>query len=481
MKSKRNILFYIFIFFLVFFFHLSTYNYETLDWDINAFLVTSLELGRGNLPYENQYENKPPLLFVIFYLFSWISGKNLVLIKLLNDLIIGAIALQTVFLTTNKGQSPKFFNFLPSIYFILFTSNVWFHPSYSEYLALFFLTSAYLIYRKFPDNFFLMGVFIGLSTLINLGTSIFLISFIVLIAVFKTRIIYSNFKLLSGFSTVHLITLMIYALSGNFNNYIMAMFSIPVSYGGTIFSLSESLTVFLVDFAEYDFYIYLFLISTISIFLFSLFKLIQKKHLNVLNFEIVVFIFSGLLFFQLAGKGYYHHLIFLLYFLSLTFFLLKNAVLTRSLMFTTIILLLFTISNFLGSSIKNVENFNKLNNNYPMKVISEQIALDYEFDGQIFSNNNILILYYLDQPNASYIVHPALYDYEEITSVLIEYKKIRKDEVFYQVSRQLDLYEGIYFEDFDSAFFNKFSTGNKEFPLLNFWSTSNFINIFIKN
>ena len=81
----------------------------------------------------------------------------------------------------------------------------------------------------------------------------------------------------------------------------------------------------------------------------------------------------------------------MLYFLSLTFFLLKNAVLTRSLMFTTIILLLFTISNFLGSSIKNVENFSKLNSNYPMKVISEQIALDYEFDGD-FSNNNILIL-----------------------------------------------------------------------------------------
>jgi len=116
-----------------------------------------------------------------------------------------------------------------------------------------------------------------------------------------------------------------------------------------------------------------------------------------------------------------------------------------------------------------------------MKIISEQIALNYEFDGQIFSNNNILILYYLDQPNASYIVHPALYDYEEITSVLVEYKKIRKDEIFYQVGRQHDLYEGIYFKDFDSALFNKFSTENKEFPLLKFWSTSNYINIFIKN
>ena len=29
-------------------------------------MVTSLEFGRGNLPYEFQYENKPPLLFLIF-------------------------------------------------------------------------------------------------------------------------------------------------------------------------------------------------------------------------------------------------------------------------------------------------------------------------------------------------------------------------------------------------------------------------------
>ena len=36
------------------FFQISTYHYETLDWDINAFLVTSLEFGRGNLPFERR-------------------------------------------------------------------------------------------------------------------------------------------------------------------------------------------------------------------------------------------------------------------------------------------------------------------------------------------------------------------------------------------------------------------------------------------
>ena len=71
----------LFLFFLIFFFQSSTYNYETLDWDVNAFLVTSLELGRGNLPFETQYENKPPLLFAIFYFFTIVANKNLLIIK----------------------------------------------------------------------------------------------------------------------------------------------------------------------------------------------------------------------------------------------------------------------------------------------------------------------------------------------------------------------------------------------------------------
>ena len=40
-----------------------------------------------------------------------------------------------------------------------------------------------------------------------------------------------------------------------------------------------------------------------------------------------------------------------------------------------------------------------------------------------------MLLYYLDKPNSSYIVHPALYDYEEITSVLKLFKKVASNEI----------------------------------------------------
>ena len=58
-------------------------NFETIDWDINSYLVSSLDIGRGNLPYEGQWEDKQPLLYYIYYSLIVLSGKNLVIFKIL--------------------------------------------------------------------------------------------------------------------------------------------------------------------------------------------------------------------------------------------------------------------------------------------------------------------------------------------------------------------------------------------------------------
>ena len=56
----------------------SSHQYETIDWDINAYLVTSQDIGRGNLPLENQFENKPPLLFLLYFYILVNSNKTCV-------------------------------------------------------------------------------------------------------------------------------------------------------------------------------------------------------------------------------------------------------------------------------------------------------------------------------------------------------------------------------------------------------------------
>jgi len=91
--------------------HFSTHHYETLDWDINAFLVTSLEFGRGNLPFEFQYENKQPLLFLIFFFFSSITQNSVLVIKLINDLVIVFLSASMTKLYTNRALS--FWSFVP--------------------------------------------------------------------------------------------------------------------------------------------------------------------------------------------------------------------------------------------------------------------------------------------------------------------------------------------------------------------------------
>jgi hypothetical protein len=473
----------LFLFFLIFFFQSSTYNYETLDWDVNAFLVTSLELGRGNLPFETQYENKPPLLFAIFYFFTILANKNLLIIKILNDLIIFLISVQSIYLFKKRGTRPEIFNFVPSVVFILVTSNVWFHPSYSEFISLFCISSSYLIYKRSENRskFLIIGLLLSASSLINLGTSLFLICFVVILLLYENNKYKKIFNLLIGFGIIHLILLGIYAVNGSLSDYLMAMVQIPLSYGVTEFSLFSSLTIFLTSFIKYNLLIYTLILFSISLSIHIILKMVRENKLMFENSELIFLIFFGLMFFNLAGKGYYHHLIFLLYFLSLSFIFLRDTIINKGIVvFFILVITSFTISEFTEYSLNNIKNFLTLEEEYPIKKVSNEIILhNYKYD-EIFSTNHILLLYYLDKPNTSYVVHPALYDYEEITSVLIENNKIKDNEIVFQLDRLPQIYEGNDLETTDNSNYYKIELPEINNSLLNYWTKDNNVFLFIK-
>jgi hypothetical protein len=473
----------LFLFFLIFFFQSSTYNYETLDWDVNAFLVTSLELGRGNLPFETQYENKPPLLFAIFYFFTIVANKNLLIIKILNDLIIFLISVQSIYLFKKRGTRPEIFSFVPSVVFILVTSNVWFHPSYSEFISLFCISSSYLIYKRSENRskFLIIGLLLSASSLINLGTSLFLICFVVILLLYENNKYKKIFNLLIGFGIIHLILLGIYAVNGSLSDYLMAMVQIPLSYGVTEFSLFSSLTIFLTSFIKYNLLIYTLILFSISLSIHIILKMVRENKLMFENSELIFLIFFGLMFFNLAGKGYYHHLIFLLYFLSLSFIFLRDTIINKGIVvFFILVITSFTISEFTEYSLNNIKNFLTLEEEYPIKKVSNEIILhNYKYD-EIFSTNHILLLYYLDKPNTSYVVHPALYDYEEITSVLIENNKIKDNEIVFQLDRLPQIYEGNDLETTDNSNYYKIELPEINNSLLNYWTKDNNVFLFIK-
>jgi hypothetical protein len=473
----------LFLFFLIFFFQSSTYNYETLDWDVNAFLVTSLELGRGNLPFETQYDNKPPLLFAIFYFFTIVANKNLLIIKILNDLIIFLISVQSIYLFKKRGTRPDIFSFVPSVVFILVTSNVWFHPSYSEFISLFCISSSYLIYKRSENRnkFLIIGLLLSASSLINLGTSLFLICFVVILLLYENNKYKKIFNLLIGFGIIHLILLGIYAVNGSLSDYLMAMVQIPLSYGATEFSLFSSLTIFLTSFIKYNLLIYTLILFSISLSIHIILKMVRENKLMFENSELIFLIFFGLMFFNLAGKGYYHHLIFLLYFLSLSFIFLRDTKINKGIVvFFILVITGFTISEFTEYSLNNIKNFLTLEEEYPIKKVSNEIILhNYKYD-EIFSTNHILLLYYLDKPNTSYVVHPALYDYEEITSVLIENNKIKDNEIVFQLDRLPQIYEGNDLETTDNSNYYKIELPEINNSLLSYWTKDNNVFLFIK-
>jgi hypothetical protein len=372
----------LFLFFLIFFFQSSTYNYETLDWDVNAFLVTSLELGRGNLP---------------------------------------------------------------------------------------------------RSKFLIIGLLLSASSLINLGTSLFLICFVVILLLYENNKYKKIFNLLIGFGIIHLILLGIYAVNGSLSDYLMAMVQIPLSYGVTEFSLFSSLTIFLTSFIKYNLLIYTLILFSISLSIHIILKMVRENKLMFENSELIFLIFFGLMFFNLAGKGYYHHLIFLLYFLSLSFIFLRDTIINKGIVvFFILVITSFTISEFTEYSLNNIKNFLTLEEEYPIKKVSNEIILhNYKYD-EIFSTNHILLLYYLDKPNTSYVVHPALYDYEEITSVLIENNKIKDNEIVFQLDRLPQIYEGNDLETTDNSNYYKIELPEINNSLLNYWTKDNNVFLFIK-
>lgn len=480
MKLKtQNIAFYLFVLIQVVNIQFSTHHVETLDWDVNAFLVTGLEYGRGNLPYEFQYENKPPLLFLIFYFFSLITNSNLFYIKIINDILILLILIMMSNLY-KKSVDDVFSRYTPPLLFLLFTSNVWFHPNYSEYLVIVFLALAQIFnHTNLKSQNILIGFSVGLASLINIGSSLFLISFLLIINLEKGLRLFKTITLILGFSIPHILFLTAYWYNNLLEEYIMATVHVPLSYTNSDFSFTYALTVFLTALKNYDLYIYSLLLISIAFLIYKTFRNTIYKINEPEHYEILILCISSLLFFYVAGKGYYHHLILFLYFISFT-----TKWISKNLNKLIIILIIFI--SLIGANMSafqmtktNLRNFDNIQSNYPIYQIASNLKSKISTNEIIFSTHNILLLYYLDKPNSSYIVHPALYDYEEITSELKLFKKVANDEIKNNIQKSPKIIE-LSNDEFISGDYIKLKTDNVNKNLLNYWSKDPPLNIYIK-
>tara|TARA_A100001035_G_scaffold280360_1_gene285909 strand:+ start:8998 stop:10701 length:1704 start_codon:yes stop_codon:yes gene_type:complete len=413
-------------------------NFETIDWDTASYMVASNDINRGNLPNETQWESKGPVLFYLYsFLLSLVDG-NLVSFKLLNDFLLVLISFTLFLIIYRKSNRNIGKSLSTSLLFVLLMSQPWALSEYSEIYSLLFIALAYLLLLNDEIDFFkyfLIGLFMSFSTLINQGTVLFIIPFLIISYINKKR---DFLKFTIGFAIPHLIFLIIYILNDIFNIYFATYFQIPLGYSEATYANFYELRVFLRKFFEYNIFLYSLIIAIFIFYLSYSYTKKTKLKKILLDYD-NWFITASFVFYFIASHNYYHHLIFLLFFIS---FLNIKISFASNINIVNILLgfsLITIIYSGISSSFYNLTNQKEVYDNYPLKNLSVEIDSYFEDDYTILALDYVLILHYLDKPNYSYIVHPSNHFEEFIVSVLEDLGRIDENHISSMLDSEPDV------------------------------------------
>ena len=404
---------------------------ETIDWDIASYLVASQDIGKGFLPNETQWESKGPLLFYIYYFILTFTGKSFVLFKIINDILLYSISLILFFIIYRESKNNIYKSFFGTLFFSLSMSQPWAISEYSEVYSLFFISLAYLVLLKGRNTksiFFLIGTLLSLSTLINQGSVLFIIPFLFYIFIKRTEISFAMFRNFSlGLVLPHVFFFLLYLINDLTTVYIATYIQIPLGYIQARFASFYELKIFLKEFFEFNPLLYFSFIA-IGFYYAKYFFIDLVKRREVLNL-INLFIGASLAFYFIGSHNYYHHLIFLIFFISVTF---SKFPLNREVLVIFVFLTLSGISIFSSSFNKaseNLSDISQVQNNYPLYQLSKVIDANFDSNYSIFALDYLLIPFYLDKPNYSYIIHPSNHFEDFIIKALHDLEIIDKDYV----------------------------------------------------
>ncbi len=400
-------------------------DFEIIDHDISTSLVIANDIFKGYLPYERVWDDKQPLFYFFNYVILFFSGKNFIYYKIIFDIFIFVNALLIFKIISKRFRMKKTTGLISSVTYLAFMSLPWANAEYSETMSLSFLGLAYygLLGGSSKKTANLTwGIFIGISTLINIGSSIFLIGFFVLVILQnKKHIIQKGIYLFFGFTFVHSTVILIYFSQSLLDIYLLTLFKIPLSYTGTDTYFFYDLRAFLESiYKTSNLLSLLFLILLFSSWtIFS--KIISTKIYNIYSFSNLTFIFISICFFYLAGKGFYHHLIYLMFFISISFGFLEGSNIRYIFFVISFLLYQSYLLPISSNSISNLVNAQTIYNNYPVKTLSESIKKNFSDDFTVLALDKVIILFYLDKLNEAYIIHPTNHNEPFIIDNLTEY------------------------------------------------------------
>jgi hypothetical protein len=401
-------------------------NFETITWDVASYAVASNEISQGFLPMETQWESKGPLLFYIYNFLFDVTNNNYLYFRLINDVILFFVSVILFFtaqeITNNKSVYKSL---ISSSLFILLVSKVWYVSEFSELYSLFFISLSFLIfylYKNSNNKYFFIGLFLSIASLINQGSILFLIPFILISVNDKRRLLVAKdfFYLSVSFLSLHLIFVFIYLFNGMLEIYLANYITIPLGYTGESISSFYELRVWSKGFYDHDRFLYFGLLTLIISYILSN---IKKSYEFLLIFNNSFLIISLSIYF-IGSHNYYHHLYYLLYFLPFTYLYIKN---NKYQLIISIFILFASVSILINSTFPAYENLKSTENtynNYPLYQLSQEIDSKFDTEYTIFALDYLFVLNYLDKTNYSYIVHPMNHFEDFITTTLIDLGKI---------------------------------------------------------
>lgn len=482
-------------------------NYETISWDIPSYLVATYDISQGNLPYTTQWETKGPLLIYIYYFISLLAGKSYIIFRILNDIVLYSIAILIFKISLTVTKNDRFVSFCTSLLFLLFFGMEWYISEFSELYCLVFIGLSY--YKIVSTNLIkntdviFASFFISLSSLINQVSAIFIIP-IVLFMYLENKLNKKSFtSLIIGGSIPQLFFLLIYLVNGLIDVYIFNYFILPFTYAGGD-SLDKNLIyefiVWLRELFNYENFLYFSIFTIVSTVLIQSIQSIRNKISNS-NILFISGSLLGVLIYFIGGWGFAHHLFYFIFFFSFLIIPLKEF---RTQILVIFMVLLSSTSVFFetySTSTSNLINYKNLQENYPLYKLSNEInsAFEENYNYEIFALEYVLILYYLDKPNFSYIIHPTNHFQDYITTSLIKYNKIKSDNVNFLLQKKPDVIlcnpQRIHmgkvikndkfscdFTDYADSYYQFNSTTYKEDKNIEFYyDSSKSLNLFIKN
>ena len=417
-------------------------NFETITWDVPSYLVATLPIDEGYLPYEIQWETKGPLLIYIYYFLNLLSQNSYVLFKILNDIVLFLISI-VLFKTTILYKERKSYALISALLFLLLFSDPVYTAEYSELYSLLFISISFYIYvkndnKKQLNNYeFAVGALISIASLVNQVSAIFFLPFLVDMKL-KNKLSKTILKkFFIGLLIPQIIFQLLYFFNDSYYIFLMNYFYLPFGYQN--YYQVNILLELKVWFKEYFYFNKAMYFSLITVFIFEVLNLKKIKPIVVEKSILYLTLLTSLTIYFIGNTGYGHHLFYFIYFSTL---LISNIKKTHLFIILFSFVTFSAISVFINSfeiSKYNLFNYKELQDEYPLYQLSKEISNFIDEDSKILALDSVLLLYYLDKPNYSYIIHPTNHYFQFITEPLISLKKIQNDEVNFLVNLKPDV------------------------------------------